>query len=134
MVPDTYRDAQFEVMALDSVEYAWMCSPAYLDRTEELSLRELANHTIIVQLHASGLGDMIGRWLQDNRVKIENTLSSSSLTAIASLTLSGLGISYLPRRIFDNLVSRQASNVGYSLDSLMRASSVVNCQLILALS
>ena len=32
------------------------------------------------------------------------------------------------------LVSRQASNVGYSLDSLMRASSVVNCQLILALS
>src|SRR5712664_2367979 len=35
---------------------------------------------------------------------------------------------------FAELVSRQASNVGYSLDSLMRASSVVNCQLILALS
>jgi hypothetical protein len=31
------------------------------------------------------------------------------------------------------LVSRQASNVGYSLDSLMRASSVVNCQLIFKL-
>ena len=30
------------------------------------------------------------------------------------------------------LVSRHVSNVGYSLDSLMRASSVVNCQLILA--
>ncbi|RKE34310.1 hypothetical protein B0G76_0309 [Paraburkholderia sp. BL23I1N1] len=33
-----------------------------------------------------------------------------------------------------SLVFCQASNVGYSLDSLMRASSVVNCQLILALS
>jgi hypothetical protein len=32
------------------------------------------------------------------------------------------------------LVSRHASNVGYSLDSLMRASPVVNCQLIRALS
>ncbi|MBK3812866.1 LysR family transcriptional regulator [Paraburkholderia aspalathi] len=125
VVPDTYRDAQFELMALDSVEYAWMCSPAYLDRTEELSLRELSNHTIIVQLHASGLGDMIGRWLQDNRVKIENTLSSSSLTAIASLTLSGLGISYLPRRIFDNLVSAGQLRLIRSSPPLPRAPYVM---------
>uniref|UniRef100_UPI003F50957C helix-turn-helix domain-containing protein n=1 Tax=Caballeronia sp. LjRoot34 TaxID=3342325 RepID=UPI003F50957C len=34
----------------------------------------------------------------------------------------------------ETLVSRHASNVGYSLDSLMRASPVVNCQLIRALS
>ncbi|KWF06437.1 hypothetical protein WT55_21355 [Burkholderia pseudomultivorans] len=125
VVPDTYRDVQFELMPLDSVEYAWMCSPAYLDTSDELSLRDLAKHTIIVQLYASGLGDMIGRWLQDNRVKTENTLSSSSLTAIASLTLSGLGISYLPRRIFDNLVSSGQLRIIRSSPPLPRAPYVL---------
>lgn len=105
VVPDAYRDAQFDLMTLDSVEYAWMCSPAYFDDAEELPLRELCKHTLIVQLYGSGLGDLIGRWLQENRITIEKKLPSSSLTAIASLTLSGLGISYLPRRIFDNLVA-----------------------------
>ena len=125
VVPDTYRDAQFEVIALDSVEYAWMCSPGYLDSPAELPLRDLCQHTIIVQLYASGLGDMIGRWLQDNRVKIENTLSSSSLTAIASLTLSGLGISYLPKRIFDNLVSAGQLRLIRSTPPLPRAPYVM---------
>jgi DNA-binding transcriptional LysR family regulator len=125
VVPDTYRDAQFEVIALDSVEYAWMCSPGYLESPTELPLRDLCQHTIIVQLYASGLGDMIGRWLQDNRVKIENTLSSSSLTAIASLTLSGLGISYLPKRIFDNLVSAGQLRLIRSTPPLPRAPYVM---------
>jgi RNA-directed DNA polymerase len=44
------------------------------------------------------------------------------------------GARWVKEKYFKTLVSRQASNVGYSLDSLMRASSVVNCQLILALS
>lgn len=125
VVPDTYRDAKFELMPLDSVEYAWMCSPGYLDDADELPLRELCQHTIIVQLYASGLGDMIGRWLLDNRVTFQNTLSSSSLTAIASLTLSGLGISYLPRRIFDNLISAGQLKLIRSAPSLPRAPYVV---------
>ena len=43
------------------------------------------------------------RWLSDNQVNIVGALSSSNLTAIASLTLSGMGISYLPKRIFETL-------------------------------
>jgi DNA-binding transcriptional LysR family regulator len=125
VVPDTYRDSSFEVMPLDSVEYAWMCSPGYLNVTEEMPLRELCQHTIIAQLHGSGLGDMMGRWLQDSRVKFENTLSSSSLTAIASLTLSGIGISYLPKRIYDSLISSNQLAVIRSIPSLPRAPYVV---------
>lgn len=125
VVPDTYRDSQFELVALDSVEYSWMCSPGYLDGVDEIPLKELCTYTLIVQLHASGLGDMIGRWLQDHRANIENALSSSSLTAIASLTLSGLGISYLPRRIFDNLIATGQLRVIRSTPPLPRAPYVI---------
>jgi len=121
VVPDAFREPQFEVVSLDSVEYAWMCSPGYLDDVSELPLAELAQYTVIEQLHASGLGDMVGRWLQDNHVKIENSLSSSNLTAIASLTLGGLGISYLPRKIFENLISSGQLRVIRSVPPIPRA-------------
>lgn len=106
VVPDAFREPPFEIVPLDSVEYAWMCSPAYLDDAGELPLASLSSHTIIVQQQvSSGLGDLISQWLADNHVAFDNTLSSSSLTALSSLTLSGLGISYLPRKVFDYMIA-----------------------------
>ena len=106
VVPDAFRGPLFEVVPLDSVEYAWMCSPAYLDDAAELPLAKLSSHTIIVQQQvSSGLGDLISKWLSDKHITFDNTLSSSSLTALSSLTLSGLGISYLPRKVFDYLIA-----------------------------
>ena len=110
VVPDAFRDPQFDIVPLDSVEYSWMCNPTYLKESAPLPLRELTNYTIIGQLNASGLGMIMKRWLTDNRVNIDSTLSSSNLTALASLTMSGMGISYLPRKIFEaNITSGQLS-------------------------
>jgi DNA-binding transcriptional LysR family regulator len=105
IVPDAFRDPQFDIVPLDSVEYAWMCSPSYLPAVPSMKLHELQGYTIIAQLHGSGLGQIMKRWLSDNRVNIDGALSSSNLTALASLTLSGMGISYLPKKIFDLLIS-----------------------------
>jgi DNA-binding transcriptional LysR family regulator len=104
VVPDAFREPQFDTVPLDSVEYAWMCSPSYLPEQTSMKLKELQNFTIISQLHGSGLGQIMKRWLSENQVSTEGGLSSSNLTAIASLTLSGMGISYLPRKIFDDVV------------------------------
>ncbi|WP_093242941.1 LysR family transcriptional regulator [Variovorax sp. EL159] len=104
VVPDAFREPQFDTVPLDSVEYAWMCSPSYLPEQTSMKLQELQNFTIISQLHGSGLGQIMKRWLSENQVSTEGGLSSSNLTAIASLTLSGMGISYLPRKIFDDVV------------------------------
>jgi DNA-binding transcriptional LysR family regulator len=125
IVPDAFRDTHFEILPLDSVEYAWMCSPAYLDGVDDVPLRALADYTIIVQLHASGLGDMVGRWLRENGVQIEDSLSSSSLAALASLTLSGLGISYLPRRMFDPAIGSGQLRVIHSTPALPRVPYVM---------
>jgi DNA-binding transcriptional LysR family regulator len=121
VVPDAYRHPSLEVMPLDTVEYAWMCSPAYLDIDEELRLGDLGRHRIIVQSYGSGLGDMVGQWLRDSGVTFGNTLSSSSLTAISSLTLSGLGISYLPKRVFQGLIASDQLKVIRTNPPLPRA-------------
>jgi DNA-binding transcriptional LysR family regulator len=105
IVPDAFRDPEFDIVPLDSVEYAWICSPNYLAPVASMKLRDLQNYTIIAQLHGSGLGQIMKRWLADNQVNIDGELSSSNLTAIASLTLSGMGISYLPKKIFESLIS-----------------------------
>lgn len=104
VVPDAFREPLFDTVPLDSVEYAWMCSPSYLPEQTSMKLRDLEKFTIISQLHGSGLGQMLKRWLSENQVNIEGGLSSSNLTAIASLTLSGMGISYLPKKIFEEVV------------------------------
>ncbi len=105
IVPDAFRDAAFDTVPLDSVEYAWMCSPSYVPAVASMKLQELQGYTIIAQLHGSGLGQIMSRWLSDNQVSIDSALSSSNMTAVASLTLSGMGISYLPRKIFESLTS-----------------------------
>ena len=104
VVPDAFRGSRFDIVPLDSVEYAWMCSPSYLPGKTSMALRDLQKYTIIAQLHGSGLGEIMKRWLSENQVRIKNGLPSSNLTAIASLTISGMGISYLPRRIFETAV------------------------------
>jgi DNA-binding transcriptional LysR family regulator len=125
IVPDAFREPQFEIIPLDSVEYAWLCSPGYLGDPAPLPLQELGRYTIIVQRHASGLGDLVRRWLEDNGVAVENSLSSSSLTAIASMTLAGLGISYLPRRISDPLIASGQLRIIHSEPALPRMPYVV---------
>ncbi|WP_144630785.1 LysR family transcriptional regulator [Bordetella genomosp. 13] len=101
VAPDAFRDAGLAVLPLEAVEYAWICSPAYLDDDEQLPLKTLAGYTIIEQRHESGLGALVDQWLDAQQVRFTHTLSSSSLTASASLTLAGLGICYLPRRLFE---------------------------------
>lgn len=125
VVPDAFREPHLEVVPLDSVEYAWVCSPSYLADVERLPLKAMAQYTIIEQSHASGLGNMIGHWLSDHNVKFQNTLASSNLTASASLTLSGVGICYLPRRIFDDMISMGQLRVIRSTPAIPRVPYVL---------
>lgn len=125
VVPDAFRDSNFEVVPLDSVEYAWICSPDYLADVDKLPLGELVRYTIIEQSHASGLGDIIGHWLNKQNIRFDNTLASSSLTACASLTLAGVGICYLPRRVFEPVVQSGQLRIIRSTPAIPRIPYVV---------
>jgi DNA-binding transcriptional LysR family regulator len=128
VVPDAFRDGQYDTIPLDSVEYAWMCSPSYLSDVTSMKLQELEGYTIIAQLHGSGLGQIVSRWLSDNQVNINGALSSSNLTAIASLTLSGMGISYLPRGIFETIIQSGQLQVIKTTPAIPRIPYVLMCR------
>jgi DNA-binding transcriptional LysR family regulator len=105
VVPDAFRAAEFETTTLATVEFSWLCSPSYASHLTRIPLSALKDYTIIAQRHGSGLGDLIVRWLESNHVSLGNAISTSSLAAQTSLTLSGLGISYLPRKASDVLIA-----------------------------
>ena len=112
IVPDAFDTADLVVKPLDFVEFAWICSRHYLDTDTVLDLKELENYNVIVQESASGLGNLVNDWLGQNGLNVSRSITSSNLTVLASLILSGLGIAYLPRDIFEYaLVSGELSVV-----------------------
>ena len=52
----------------------------------------------------SAVGPLMDTWLRSHDVRARRVVSANNLVALAGLTLAGLGISYLPRRYFADLV------------------------------
>jgi DNA-binding transcriptional LysR family regulator len=83
---------------LGSVDYAWMCKPGTLDGRKTYRLHELASHRLLVQGERSGTGLLYARWFKSLGFQPANVISSSNLVALIGMTVSGLGVSYLPRQ------------------------------------
>ena len=96
IVPDVYEDTSYKVCRLKSVKNAWMCTPAYASGRSDIDFKELSQMNVLTQSSSSGTGVIYERWLAQNNLKISRTLVSNSLVAQIGLTLSGIGVSYLP--------------------------------------
>jgi DNA-binding transcriptional LysR family regulator len=59
----------------------------------------------------SGTGLIYQRWFKSLAVVPANSISSNSLVALIGPTVSGLGVSYLPRACLDSLLERRALEV-----------------------
>ncbi len=97
IVPDVFEDHRFASRQVGTVENAWMCKPGYLDVGKPLRVHELAKHQLLIQGNRSGTGMLYDQWLKSVGINSAATLSCNSLVALISLTVSGLGVSYLPK-------------------------------------
>ncbi|MDZ5111398.1 LysR family transcriptional regulator [Pseudomonas putida] len=111
VVPDVFQDARFVCTPLQCVENAWMCGPELLDVEDEVALAELAEYTVMTQGSSSGTGLVYERWLAEQGVHLPRMIISQNLLVQVGLTISGLGISYLPRQCLSQLVERGALKV-----------------------
>lgn len=96
VVPDVFRDPRFRAVPVGCVNMSWMCSPRLELPEGRLPLVELERMTILAQDMRSGSALLYRRWLEEQGVALSWKVSSNSLVALMGLTVSGLGVSYLP--------------------------------------
>ena len=112
IVPDVFEATQCVATPLRSVENAWMCTPALAEETlgedsaKPIPLTRIAGFTVLAQGNLSGTGRIYGRWLTQSRVGAAKSIISNNLIAQVGLTVSGLGVSYLPLQALRPLIDR----------------------------
>jgi len=111
VVPDVFEDARMLSTPLAPVENAWMCGPELFSGEGEVSMADLAGHTVMIQGSSSGTGLFYERWLAQQGVHLPRTIISHNLLVQVGMTISGLGISYLPRDCLAHLVERGALRI-----------------------
>ncbi|MPV55039.1 LysR family transcriptional regulator [Burkholderia sp. HI2761] len=112
VVPQIHATDAFTATVVGEVDNAWMCAAGFVPTSRAaLALTDLARFPLILQGNLSGTGHLYTRFLQEHGVAIQRVLSSNSLLAQIGLTLSGLGISYLPKACVAHLVACDALEI-----------------------
>ncbi len=107
IVPDVFSDERFASTPVGVVENAWMCKPGLVGKSR-LRMHKLASHRLLTQDDRSGTGLLYNRWLRSIGVKPDNLLFSNSVVALIGLTVSGMGVSYLPRKCLAPMIESGA--------------------------
>jgi DNA-binding transcriptional LysR family regulator len=105
VVPGEVAGEAYVSTPLASVENAWMCVPEMVPKRGAIPLADISQFPLLTQGNASGTGMAYGRFLQDHGVTPRRALSSNNLVAQIGLTVSGMGVSYLPRACLQYLVT-----------------------------
>jgi len=100
---DEYLHPGLDALALGTVDFAWLGSPAILERGRIYSAKDIVEMTVIKQSGKSVLNTLCDRWL-DPHVGRETVLAIDSLIAMAGLAVAGLGVACLPRGYFARYV------------------------------
>lgn len=97
VVPDAFGDARIPTQPVGAVESAWMCKPGLVPAGRRIRLAELARHQMLLQGTRSGTGLLYDSWMQELGVQPARPIVVHNLVALIGLTISGLGVSYLPK-------------------------------------
>ncbi|RQU92996.1 LysR family transcriptional regulator [Burkholderia cenocepacia] len=112
VVPQIHATDAFTATVVGEVDNAWMCAAGFMPTSRAaLALTDIARFPLILQGNLSGTGHLYTRFLQEHGVATQRVLSSNSLLAQIGLTLSGLGISYLPKACVAHLVACDALEI-----------------------
>ena len=111
IVPEEFDDQRFRSKRVGIVDHAWMCKPGFVGPSRRIRMSELATHRLLTQDDRSGTGRLYNRWMHSIGVTPENRVFSTSLVALIGLTISGAGISYLPRKCLAPLIESGALEV-----------------------
>ncbi|MFK8253044.1 LysR family transcriptional regulator [Ancylobacter terrae] len=104
IVPEVLVPSDIVAVPLQEVANAWLAKPELMRHSGVLSVTTLADYPILMQERSSVYSMTLTRWLKGQGVVLPNVMTCNSLVALIGMTVAGLGISYLPRRCFQDLV------------------------------
>ncbi|MNK87179.1 HTH-type transcriptional regulator GltR [compost metagenome] len=110
VVPDVFEDQRFISKHVGQVVNSWMCKPGVVSR-RRIRVEDLLKYRLLTQDERSGTGLLYNRWFRSIGVQPENKVLSNSLVALIGLTISGMGISYLPKKFLEPMVESGALEV-----------------------
>lgn len=103
VIPISVEEPRFATELVGEVEMGWMCKPGLVKR-KAMRLDDLAGHTLLVEGPRSGTGRIFHRWMKSVGLEPASTIVCSNLVAVVAMTVSGLGVSRLPRHCMQPLV------------------------------
>ena len=104
MLPGPVLEPGLEWQHLGSIDYRWMASPVLGLPRRALTPRDLEPFPTISLPKASSLHEDSERWFRANGAAPNRVDFCNSLSVVAALTISGLGVSLLPPDIFSNAI------------------------------
>lgn len=108
IVPQTHEVEPYTSTLVGRVQNAWMCAASLAPGKRVIPLAEIAKFPLILQGGLSGTGYVYSRFLEEHGVPLQRVLASNSLIAQIGLTLSGLGVSYLPEACLARMLKRRS--------------------------
>ncbi|HMN80837.1 MAG TPA: LysR family transcriptional regulator [Burkholderiaceae bacterium] len=106
IVPAPSSNASVEADHLRDVAMIWTAAPSLLGASSRLT-RELFERTPVISLtHESGVSIAFEQWARQHRIRFQRTIVTNSMSAVAALTVAGVGLSLLAEGFVRPLVER----------------------------
>ncbi|PYB78903.1 LysR family transcriptional regulator [Pseudomonas sp. LB-090624] len=102
VVPVDYVSAEMESLLIDSVDFTWLAPPGSFVDGVPVTVRELARLPVIIQGSQSGITTRIESLFAQAGVDFKKVFGSNSLFALAALIRAGVGVSCIPKILFED--------------------------------
>lgn len=106
VVPDAFGEARFVSLPLRMIENVWACKPGALPARTRFKLAQLTDLQLISQDPLSGSALIVNRWLRENKAPTPHVIIANNLLSLIAMTMSGFGVSYLPKSFAETLAAQ----------------------------
>ena len=97
VVPDVFRNMRVSSTPVGKVRYDWVCKPGMVrKKREKIPVSDLLSSQVLIQGNKSGIGLLYDEWFKKMGVSAKSSIIGDNLLVMISMTVAGLGISYLP--------------------------------------
>ena len=96
LLPGPLKDNGLQQHSLGGVQFAWMASPNLGVPIGPIRGADFQGFPVLLLSNKSNLHTILEAWFKGSGIAINRVNFCNSLTTLASLTIAGLGIAYLP--------------------------------------